>query len=95
MEHYPFQSITQFVERQNRYTSMEAEALGAAQTALSGSRLWYQLSVRPIKLFWKSYVKKAGRREGMYGLVFGVLFAWVAFLKWAKYWERLVTSERT
>ena len=84
--HYPFQSLTQFVERQNFYTTVEARLLREAQPRVSRGRLWYQLVIRPVKLFWKSYVKKHGWREGTYGLVFGALFAWIEFLKWAKYW---------
>ena len=86
VEHYPFQSLTQFVARQNRYTSIEAEELAVRHPNLSKVPLRQQLWLRPAKLFWKSYVKKSGWREGMHGLVFGMLFAWVEFLKWAKYW---------
>ena len=49
----------------------------------------YNLKVKPLKLFWKFYVKKQGFREGRYGLVFSVLYSWVHFINWAKYWELL------
>jgi len=49
----------------------------------------YNLTARPIKLFWKMYVKKMGFREGVYGLFFSVLYALVHFVKWAKYWEKV------
>ena len=94
VEHYPFQSLEQFVERQNRYTTMEAQAFRREHPRLPARRLRGRLCVRPIKLFRKSYVKKAGRREGMHGLVFGLLFAWVEFLKWAKYWALGLPKER-
>jgi len=35
----------------------------------------------------KMYIKKMGFMEGMRGLVFAVMFSWVHYLKWAKYWE--------
>ncbi|MBI4323280.1 MAG: glycosyltransferase family 2 protein, partial [Candidatus Omnitrophica bacterium] len=94
VEHEPIQSIAQFIERQNWYTSREAEAFRAQGPSLSNSRLRYQVCIRPATLFWESYVKKGGWREGMYGLVFGVLFAWVEFLKWAKYWAFTCTVEQ-
>ena len=47
----------------------------------------YNIKVKPRKLFRKLYIKKMGLLEGMHGLVFSVLFAWVHFLKWVKYWE--------
>jgi len=87
IEHYPFTSLEQFVDRQNRYTSLEALELMAQRSAVSEHELRYQLMVRPIKLFWKLYVKKQGFRDGMHGLVFAGLYSFVHFLKWAKYWE--------
>ncbi|MDP3722429.1 MAG: glycosyltransferase [Candidatus Omnitrophota bacterium] len=86
IHHYPFQSLTQFMERQNFYSDVEARLLRQARRELSAWALRSQLFLRPLKLFWKSYVKKQGWREGMHGLVFAALFAWVHFLKWAKYW---------
>ncbi len=85
--HYPFTSLEQFVTRQNRYTSLEAQEIFDRQGILDRRALRRQLLWRPLKLFWKSYVKKQGYREGWYGLIFGLLFAWVDFLRWAKYWE--------
>jgi len=85
--HFPFTSLEQFVTRQNRYTSLEAQEIFDRQGILSPKAVRYQLTRRPLKLFWKSYVKKSGFREGWYGLVFAILYAWVHFLKWAKYWE--------
>ena len=93
MLHYPFQSLTQCVERQNFYTTVQARLLRADQPKLSNQRVRYHLLQRPLKLFWKSYVKKGGRREGMHGLVFAALFAWFEFLKWAKWWEQEAGAE--
>jgi hypothetical protein len=47
----------------------------------------FQAGVHPLKLFWKSYVKRRGFREGWVGFVFAALYAFVHFLHWAKYWE--------
>ena len=85
--HFPFTSLEQFVARQNRYTSLEAKEILDTQGVLDPKLVRYQLTWRPAKLFWKSFVKKQGFREGWYGLVFAILYAWVHFLKWAKYWE--------
>jgi len=85
--HFPFTSLEQFVSRQNRYTSLEAREILDTQGVLDQRFVRYQVRWRPVKLFWKSFVKKQGFREGWYGLVFATLYAWVHFLKWAKYWE--------
>ena len=85
--HYPFTSLEQFVAKHNRYTSLEAQELVERQGILDRRTVRNRLLWRPLKLFWKSYVKKQGYREGWHGLIFGLLFAWVDFLRWAKYWE--------
>ena len=87
IEHYPFTSIAQFIERQNRYTSVEARVMAAERPGLPMRVVWYQAVVRPLKLFWKFYVKKDGRRDGWVGFVFSALFAFTHSLLWMKYWE--------
>ncbi|OGX39997.1 MAG: hypothetical protein A3C53_01840 [Omnitrophica WOR_2 bacterium RIFCSPHIGHO2_02_FULL_68_15] len=87
VEHYPFDSLEQFVDRQNRYTTLEAKELVDLHGAFAPREIKRQLMVRPAKLFWKMYVKKQGFREGMYGLIFSGLYSFVHFLKWAKVWE--------
>ncbi|HNX90332.1 MAG TPA: glycosyltransferase family 2 protein [Candidatus Omnitrophota bacterium] len=87
LEHYPFQSIAQLVSRQNRYTTIEARELMELRGTVSDKEFAYNIKTKPLKLFWKFYVKKQGFREGMHGFIFSVLFAWVHFIKWAKYWE--------
>lgn len=87
IEHYPFQNLEQFINRQNRYTSIEAEEMLQKEGLIDAKVVRYNLTVKPIKLFWKMFVKKKGFKEGRYGLVFSILYAWVHFIKWAKYWE--------
>jgi glycosyltransferase involved in cell wall biosynthesis len=87
VEHYPFESISQFIERHNKYSNIEAQKILDAQEVVDIKVIRYNLTIKPLKLFWKFYVKKKGFLEGRYGLIFSVLFAWVHFLNWAKYWE--------
>jgi glycosyltransferase involved in cell wall biosynthesis len=87
VEHYPFDSVGQFVERHNRYSGIAAREEYNRNPALSEKYVKSQMVWKTLKLFWKSYVKKQGYKEGVYGLIFAGLFAMVNFLKWAKYWE--------
>lgn len=87
VEHYPFTSVKQFVVRHNGYSSREARAALEERKALSDAELGKELRVKPVKRFFKFFVKKRGFLEGTHGFVFSVLFAWVHFLNWAKYWE--------
>ena len=93
VEHYPFDSLEQFVDRQNRYTTLEAKELVDLRGAFPPRELRYQIMVKPAKLFWKLYVKKQGFRDGMYGFMFSGLYSFVHFIKWAKVWERLTNLE--
>jgi glycosyltransferase involved in cell wall biosynthesis len=87
IEHRPFKSMEQFLERQNRYTGYEARDMLNEKGVLPLKVVLYNLKVKPLKLFWKLYIKKQGFREGRIGFIFCVMFAYVHFMKWAKYWE--------
>ena len=93
VRHYPFQSLEQFVDRQNRYTTLEARQLFETKGRLPMRTIWHQTTLKPFRLFRKIYFKKQGFREGMPGFLFAGLFAFVHFLKWAKYWEILDAQE--
>ncbi len=88
VEHLPFQSLEQFLSRQNRYTSLEAQEILEKRQRVPESELRAQMRIRPLKLFWKLYVKKQGFREGKVGLIFCGLYSFVHFMIWAKVWEQ-------
>ncbi|MFH1552378.1 MAG: glycosyltransferase family 2 protein [Candidatus Omnitrophota bacterium] len=87
IEHNPFQSFTQLLARQNRYTTLEAKEILEQRGRVNDDEVEYNIRKKPLKLFRKFYLKKQGFREGKHGFIFSVYFAWVHFLKWAKYWE--------
>ncbi len=87
VEHYPFRSLEEFIDRQNRYTTLEALQLFEKQQAPSNKELHYQITRKSAKLFWKLYIKKQGFREGRVGLIFCILYGFVHLIKWAKLWE--------
>jgi len=87
VEHHPFQTISKFVYRHNRYSSIEAENMYSKEGKAKLDQVKKQAVRKTLKIFWKTYVKKKGYKEGMHGLVFAVLFSFTNFLIWAKYWE--------
>lgn len=87
VEHHPFNNISEFVTRQNRYTDIQAQDLLDDLGVTEEKFIRKKLLKRTKKIFWKTYVKKQGFRDGWHGFIFSVLFAWVEFAKWAKYWE--------
>jgi len=88
MLHIPFDSISEFIERQNRYTDLQAADIIDQEKDLTIKKIKYNLKVRPAKLFRKIYFNKKGYKEGIYGFIFAILSSYVHFLKWAKVWER-------
>jgi ADP-heptose:LPS heptosyltransferase len=85
--HTPFDSISEFIERQNRYTDLQARDIIDTEKNLTVKKIKYNLKTKPLKLFRKIYFNKKGYKEGMHGFVFALLSSWVHFLKWAKVWE--------
>ena len=87
IEHIPFASIKQFITRHNGYSAREALALREEKGALPPDEVLFNLKKKPLKRFFKFYIRKKGFLDGMHGLIFSILFAWVHFLNWVKYWE--------
>lgn len=87
IEHHPFDSTEEFIERHNRYTDIAAQELLKTKGAITAMKAFKEMLFKSFKIFWKSYIKKRGYRDGFYGFLFATLFAFSNFLKWAKYWE--------
>jgi glycosyltransferase involved in cell wall biosynthesis len=92
--HFPFDSIDEFIERQNRYTNLQAKDIVDTEANLTIRKIRYNLTIKPFKLFKKIYLNKKGYKEGILGFIFAVLFSWVHFLKWAKVWEIYESGRR-
>ena len=87
IEHYPYQNLTQLIDRTNFYSSVEAQAMASRDPHPSPRRVAYHLTIRPAKIFWKIYVKRQAYREGFVGLLCSLIFSWSHWLTWAKYWS--------
>ncbi|MDD5438889.1 MAG: glycosyltransferase family 2 protein [Candidatus Omnitrophica bacterium] len=87
IEHHPFGSIAQYMDRHNRYSSITAEEKFGKEGPAGARAVKKNAVGKSLKIFWKIYVKKRGYKEGMYGFIFAVLFAFTNFLVWVKYWE--------
>ena len=93
--HYPFDHLAGFISRHNGYSEREAYRILEEEGVLSEGTIWYQIVVRPLKKFNKFFIKKKGYKDGMVGFIFSVLFAWVHFINWAKYWELITVKKIT
>lgn len=100
--HENLKGLTAFVERHNRYASLEAGELVRASTGIrKGSvfgdyaarrralklGVWMRLPGRPLIRFLWLYLVRQGFRDGREGLYYCALIAWYDLLTNAKYLE--------
>ncbi len=80
LEHYSFRDMADYVERQNRYSSLSAE-----QNSSNGKEAsWIDLVAKPPLAFIKTYFLKQGFREGFLGFFLAISASYYTFLKYAK-----------
>jgi len=87
IEHYPFHTVSEFLQKHDRYTNYEAREMFEKFGKSKLKDVKYNITIKPLKLFFKNYVKKKGYKDGTIGLIFCALFSYSFFLRWAKYWE--------
>jgi len=81
--HYSYKDIADFINKQNRQTTLEVEKwIAQGKKIKVGKFLW-----RSIDRFFRSYVKKKGFRDGFYGFVVAYFASLYQFLSLLKYRE--------
>ncbi len=105
--HENLKDLTAFVERQNRYATLEAaELTNPTQGIRTGSfrgnwadrrraiksHIWMRIPARPLVRFLWLYVVKQGFRDGREGLLYCTMIAWYDMLTNAKVWELQIAS---
>lgn len=81
--HYSFSSLSDQVDRNNRYSSLGAIQLSERGVAFSTLKL----VTKPLSKFLETYLWKRGFLDGYPGFIISVSAAYSVFLKWAKLWE--------
>jgi len=80
LNHYTYTTLSEYILRLNRYTSMEAEFLLQKKYRPN----FFDVSFKPPLVFLKLYFLKGGFRDGIEGLLFSVLSGAYVFVKYAK-----------
>ncbi len=83
LKHYTYRSVSDFVERMERYSTLAAKEIRKK----SGRAGLTALTVRPAATFLKMYVLRRGFIDGIRGLMLAILYSFYTFLKYAKTWE--------
>lgn len=81
--HVNYTSLSQFVEKLNRYTSAIAMDLNEAGVRFR----WWKLLYRPVREFVKRFLYHGGFRQGVFGLLLSALMGFYELISWAKLWE--------
>lgn len=78
--HFTCDSLTEHVKTMNRYTTLAAQELVARKKRIT----WLRLLMDPPLTFLRSFVFKAGFRDGLEGFIIAYMAATYNFLKYAK-----------
>lgn len=82
--HYNFQTISQFIERLNRYTDIQSEGLDE-----QGYRFKIEdLILKPSNEFFSRFFAGEGYKDKLHGLILSVLQGFSEFVVYLKVWEK-------
>jgi len=82
--HYHYQSISQYLERLNRYTEIQAKELLDSGYQFA----WQDLIKKPTGEFLSRFFAGEGYKDGLHGLVLALLQGFSELVKYLKVWER-------
>ncbi|HWT83666.1 MAG TPA: glycosyltransferase family 2 protein [Candidatus Methylomirabilis sp.] len=83
LEHFTYDSVSGFLQRMDRYSTLAAEELQRA----GRSAHWWDVAGRPAWTLFRMWLLQGGWREGWRGLVLSGLYGCYTFAKYAKLWE--------
>lgn len=90
IEHINYESVSQFIEKLNRYTGLEAGRLKEEGRPFHWLKLFYQ----PGKEFVRRYVSFAGYKDGLVGLILSLLMGFYTHVTYVKLWELYEAEKR-
>ena len=81
--HYSYKNFSDFLNKLNRQTTLEAEKWIATNRKMSfGHALW-----RTVDRFFRKFIGKKGRLDGFMGFMLAVFDSIYQIVSYAKYWE--------
>jgi glycosyltransferase involved in cell wall biosynthesis len=83
LKHYTYRSISDFVLRAEKYSTLAAEEIRKN----SGNAGLFSLTIKPLATFFKMYFLRRGFLDGSRGLILALLYGYYTFLKYVKVWE--------
>jgi len=83
LKHYTYRSISDFVLRSDRYSTLAAREL----IKNSGNAGLFSVAIKPLATFIKMYFLRRGFLDGSRGLILALLYSYYTFLKYVKVLE--------
>lgn len=87
--HKNYDSISDFIKRMDRYTSVQAAELGKGEYQFK----WQDLLGRPLGEFLSRFFAGHGYKDGLHGLALSLLQAFSFLVVYLKVWENLKFKE--
>lgn len=87
--HHNYQTVFQFIERMNRYSSIQAEELGKMGISFS----WRDLINKPRDEFLSRFFAQKGYLDGLHGFALSLLQAFSFLAVYLKLWEAVKFQE--
>ena len=81
--HHNYQTVSQFIDRLNRYTKVQAEELKGRGYKF----IWRDLIDKPLNEFLSRFFAGRGYQDGLHGLVLGLLQAFSFLVVYIRLWE--------
>jgi glycosyltransferase involved in cell wall biosynthesis len=84
LDHFPHQTVSEFLREINYYTDLRAEELYRNKITST----WFSILLYPKTKFILNYFFKRGFQDGLQGLVFAIIMSLHSFLVRAKLWQK-------
>lgn len=83
LTHINYETVNQFIAKQSRYSTLEAETMLAR-----GERARpHNFVLQPLREFRRRYVTLGGYRDGIFGLALSTLLAYYVFVTYLNLWR--------
>lgn len=82
--HHNYQSVSQFLERMDQYTTIQAEELDREGYKFR----WIDLLEKPLNEFLSRFFANQGYKDGLHGLALSMLQAYSFMIVYLKLWEK-------
>jgi len=83
LEHFGYDSLSEFISRNNRYSTVEAENLDAEGVEYS----FFEMIWQAKREFLRRFIWHQGFRDGFWGFALSFLMAFYKLTVWVKLWQ--------